>query len=162
MKHITIMVMGIILTAHVCLAQTAEPKTPAYLVVGGGISGVMGDHKAIIGMVEFNPTFHAGPFGTWVGVQASDQEYYLGAGLLFDWYVTEQVFITPSFGVGIYGERHGVDLGSNLEFRSGVECGYDMNKSGRLSIGVWHLSNASLGDVNPGTEIMALRYALPI
>ena len=162
MKQIAIRVMGIMLMARVCPAQTVQSTTPAHIVVGGGVSGVAGDRRSIIGMVEFQPAFHAGPFGAWVGVQASDQEYYLGAGLLLDWHVTEHIFITPGFGAGIYGEHRGFDLGSTLEFRSGIECGYDMKKSGRLSIGVWHLSNARLGDVNPGTEVVALRYALPL
>jgi hypothetical protein len=64
--------------------------------------------------------------------------------------------------VGIYGEHSGFDLGSRSEFRSGVECGYDLKENGRISIGIWHLSNASIGDINPGTEVVAIRYALPL
>jgi hypothetical protein len=150
------------LLSSACPAQSTEPEKPAYVVVGGGMSGVLDDQKSIIGMVEFQPKFRVGPLGTWIGVQAGDQEYYLGAGLLLDWYVTEHLFITPSFGAGAYGEHHGVNLGSVLEFRSGIEFGYDMQKSGRVSIGIWHLSNGGLGDTNPGTEIAALRYALPL
>jgi len=164
-KVILLSVLSVVLMSVSCPAQSTNdtPSTPSYLVVGGGMSGVFDDEKSIIGMVEFQPKFHVGPLGTWIGVQASDQEYYLGAGLLYDWYVTEHIFITPSFGIGAYGEHHGIDLGSTLEFRSGIECGYDMKDSGRISVGFWHLSNAGLGvDENPGTEVVALRYAFPI
>ncbi len=151
--------LGIILLNTACLAQT---NTLSYVIVGGGAAGILDDEKSIIGMVEFQPKLHVGPLGTWVGLQASDQEYYLGGGLLYDWYITEHLFITPSLGVGVYGEHHGINLGSVLEFRSGVECGYDLKEAGRLSVGFWHLSNAGLGDRNPGTEIAALRYAFPL
>jgi hypothetical protein len=151
------------LIATSCLAQKAPTScTPSYLIVGGGAAGVLDDEKSTIGMVEFIPKFRMGPLGTWIGVHASDQEYYLGAGLLGDWYITEHLFITPSLGAGIYGEHDGMDLGSKLEFRSGIECGYDLENAGRISIGFWHLSNAGAGNINPGTELIALRYALPI
>jgi hypothetical protein len=154
-----LILLGILLLADVCPAQT---NTPSYVLIGGGATGIFDDEKSIIGMVEFQPKLHVGPLGTWIGLQASDQEYYLGGGLLYDWYVTEHLFITPSFGAGVYGEHHGINLGSVLEFRSGIECGYDMKKSGRISIGFWHLSNSGLGDTNPGTEVAAVRYAFPL
>lgn len=158
-KNIRAAVLTVALLSAACPAQT---NTPSYVVVGAGLVGVLDDQKSIAGMVEFQPKLHVGPFGTWVGVLASDREYYLGAGLLLDWYVTERLFITPSLGAGSYGERAGIDLGSQLEFRSGIECGYDFKEAGRISAGFWHLSNAGLEDWNPGTELVALRYALPI
>ena len=154
-------ILIVILTAVICPAQTTPSEKPAYVVLGGGVSGVFNNEKSIVGMAEFQPSLHIGPFGTWVAFQASDQEYYLGTGLLLNWYVTERLFVTPSLGVGVYGEHHGVDLGSQLEFRSGIECGYDMKKAGRISVGLWHLSNASIGETNPGTELVAVRYSRP-
>jgi hypothetical protein len=158
-KNIRAAALTIVLLSAACPAQT---NTPSYVVVGGGLAGVLDDQKSIVGVVEFQPRLHVGPFGTWIGVSASDQENYLGAGLLLDWYVTERLFITPSLGAGIYGEHNGIDLGSRLEFRSGIECGYDLKEAGRISAGFWHLSNASLRDRNPGTELVALRYAFPL
>lgn len=158
-KKLRAAVLTVVLLSAACPAET---NAPSYVVVGAGLSAVLDDQKSIIGMVEFQPKLHLGPFGTWVGVHASDKEYYLGTGLLLDWYVTKRLFITPSLGAGIYGEHDGIDLGSRLEFRSGIECGYDLKEAGRLSAGFWHLSNASLGIDNPGTELVALRYALPI
>jgi len=161
-KNIFLTFLGVVLFANTCTAQSTQTNTPAYVVLGGGVSGVLDDQKSVVGMVEFQPSLRVGPFGTWIGLQASDQEYYLGTGLLLDWYVTDHLFITPSLGAGFYGEHNGTDLGSKLEFRSGIECGYDMKKSGRISVGFWHLSNAGLGDTNPGTELVAVRYALPL
>lgn len=155
-------VLGAGLLSASCPAQFDSAKPPAYLVVGGGIAGVVDPDKTIFGTVELQPALRVGPFGTWVAVQASDQNYYLGGGLLYNWYVTEHLFITPSFGAGLYADHNGTDLGYPLEFRSGIECGYDFKKAGRISIGFWHLSNGGLGDRNPGDELVAVRYALPI
>lgn len=159
-KNVRAAVLTVALLSAACPAQT---NTPSYVVVGAGLLGVLNDQKSLVGIVEFQPKLHVGPFGTWVGVLVSDQEYYLSTGLLLDWYVKERLFITPSLGAGIYGEHNGIDLYSQLEFRSGIECGYDLKEAGRISAGFWHISNAGLTGVdNPGTELVALRYALPI
>lgn len=160
-KKILMTILELILLTGTGPARADETNT-SYLVVGGGVMGVLDDTKSIIGMIELQPKFRAGPFATWIGFQASDQEYFLGGGVLLDWYVTDRLFITPSFGAGAYGEHHGINLGSVLEFRSGIECGYDFKDAGRISIGFWHFSNAGFGDTNPGTEVVALRYSLPI
>ena len=161
-RGILLTVLGAVLLSNSCPAQSAPAEPPAYLVVGGGAAGVVDPDKTIFGMVELQPALRVGPFGTWVAVQASDQDYYLGGGLLYNWYVTKHLFITPSFGAGLYAEHNGTDLGYPLEFRSGIECGYDFNKAGRISIGFWHLSNGGLSDTNPGTELAAVRYSIPI
>lgn len=160
-KNILMTGLGILFLSVSCPAQ-ADETNQSYVVIGGGVMGVLDDTQSIVGMAEFQPKLHVGPFGTWIGLQASDQEYYLGGGLLYDWYLTEHLFITPSTGAGVYGEHHGIDLGSVIEFRSGIECGYDFKKYGRLSVGFWHLSNAGLRGRNPGTEIAAVRYAFPL
>ena len=162
MRVIILTALGYGLLPIACPAQSTAPEKPAYVVIGAGAAGVLDNQKSIIGMAEFQPALHAGPFRTWIGGHASDQEYYLGAGPLLDWYVTKHFFITPSFGAGVYGEHNGINLGSHLEFRSGIECGYEFENAGRISIGVCHLSNGGLGDRNPGTELVVIRYALPV
>ena len=59
---------------------------------------------------------------------------------------------TPSFAPGLYHEGDGKDLGHVLEFKSEVQLSY--NPSERTSFGVSynHVSNASLGDKNPGAN----------
>jgi len=162
-RTVLLNVLGISLLTFSCPADsTPAEKTPAYVVIGGGVAGVVDHEKTAFGTVEFQPALRVGPFGTWIAVQAGDQDYYMGTGVLLNWYVTEHVFITPSFGVCLYAEHNGTDLGYPVEFRSGIECGYDFKGAGRVSIGGWHLSNAGLGSDNPGTELVAIRYALPI
>jgi hypothetical protein len=64
--------------------------------------------------------------------------------------------------VGAYHQGNGEDLGHWIEFRSGLELGFRFDSHERLSLGISHISNASIGDENPGTEILSLTYSFPI
>ena len=60
--------------------------------------------------------------------------------------------ITPSFAPGYYNEGDGKDLGHALEFKSEVQLSLDMPKNSQFGFSYNHLSNASLGDKNPGAN----------
>ena len=60
--------------------------------------------------------------------------------------------ITPSFAPGLYHEGDGKDLGHILEFKSEVQLSLDLSKSTELGFSYNHISNASLGDKNPGAN----------
>ena len=66
------------------------------------------------------------------------------------------------FAPTIYYRGTGVDLGFPLEFRSSVELAYRFDDRSRLGAQIYHLSNASLGWQNPGTEVLMLSYSVPI
>ena len=79
---------------------------------------------------------NAGYFYT--GVQA---QYKLGA-----------IDITPSFAPGYYNAGDGKDLGHALEFKSEVQLSLELPKQSQIGFSYNHLSNASLGDKNPGAN----------
>ena len=60
--------------------------------------------------------------------------------------------ITPSFTPGLYHEGDGKDLGHMLEFKSEVQLSIDFSQSSKLGFSYNHISNASLGDKNPGAN----------
>ena len=60
--------------------------------------------------------------------------------------------ITPSFMPGLYYEGNGKDLGHILEFKSEVQLSLDLSKNTELGFSYNHISNASLGDKNPGAN----------
>ena len=60
--------------------------------------------------------------------------------------------VTPSFTPGLYYEGDGKDLGHLLEFKSEVQFSFDLSKNTELGFSYNHLSNASLGDKNPGAN----------
>ena len=74
----------------------------------------------------------------YTGVQA---QYKLGA-----------LNITPSFTPGLYFEGDGKDLGHLIEFKSELQFSLDLSNTSELGFSYNHLSNASLGDKNPGAN----------
>ena len=59
---------------------------------------------------------------------------------------------TPSFTPGLYYEGDGKDLGHLIEFKSELQISLDLSKSSQLGFSYNHISNASLGDKNPGAN----------
>jgi hypothetical protein len=71
----------------------------------------------------------------------------------FEWNVDMGSFtFTPSFAPGLYHEGDGKDLAHVLEFKSEVQVSFDLSQSSKLGFSYNHVSNASLGDKNPGAN----------
>ena len=70
-------------------------------------------------------------------------------------------FFTPSFGAGIYNDGSGKKLGNDLQFRTSLEISYELKNKNRIGISFSHISNANLGDKNPGVEILSFSYHIP-
>ena len=60
--------------------------------------------------------------------------------------------ITPSFAPGYYHDGNGKDLGSPLEFKSEVQLSLNLSETSKFGMSYNHISNASLGDKNPGAN----------
>ena len=60
--------------------------------------------------------------------------------------------ITPSFAPGYYGVGSGKDLGYPLEFKTEIQMSYDLSNTTHLGMSYNHISNASLGEKNPGAN----------
>tara|TARA_X000000950_G_scaffold176136_1_gene214025 strand:- start:187 stop:630 length:444 start_codon:yes stop_codon:yes gene_type:complete len=67
-------------------------------------------------------------------------------------------FISPSFAPGYYDKGNGKDLGNNLEFKSQINLGWNIGKESNLGLSYSHISNASLGDKNPGANNIAFTF----
>ena len=59
---------------------------------------------------------------------------------------------TPSFTPGLYHEGDGKDLGHPIEFKSELQMSFDIFENSELGFSYNHLSNASLGEKNPGAN----------
>ena len=67
-------------------------------------------------------------------------------------YKVGAINFTPSFTPGIYNQGDGKDLGHALEFKSEVQLSLDLPKESQFGFSYNHISNASLGDKNPGAN----------
>jgi hypothetical protein len=70
--------------------------------------------------------------------------------------------LVPSFAVVAYERGEGKDLGQTLEFRSGLELAWELAGGQRLGALFYHLSNASLADVNPGSNSLVAVFSWPL
>lgn len=138
-----------------------QPNDTGYLSFGLGYFDI-NDNK---GAAEFRlerrlnkSLWMTQPF---VGVMGTgDAAIYGYGGIAFDW-VLSNFILTPSFAVGGYLDGDGKDLGHTIEFRSALEIAYQFPDRHRLGLMFYHLSNASLADNNPGTEVLSLSYSIP-
>ena len=76
---------------------------------------------------------------------------YIYTGIEWNMDMGGMVF-TPSFAPGLYHEGDGKDLGHVLEFKSEVQLSYEPSDNTSFGISYNHVSNASLGDKNPGAN----------
>ena len=71
----------------------------------------------------------------------------------FEWNVDMGALtFTPSFAPGLYHEGDGKDLGHVLEFKSEIQFSFELSNDTNIGLSYNHISNASLGDKNPGAN----------
>ena len=80
-----------------------------------------------------------------------DSATYIYTGIETN-YSVGRLNITPSFTPGLYRQGDGKDLGHPLEFKSEVQLSLDLSEGTNLGMSYNHVSNASLGDKNPGAN----------
>ena len=77
----------------------------------------------------------------------------------FEWNIDMGALtFTPSFAPGLYHEGDGKDLGHVIEFKSEVQFSYEISKNSKIGFSYNHLSNASIGDKNPGANSYILNF----
>lgn len=59
---------------------------------------------------------------------------------------------TPSFTPGLYDEGDGKDLGHAIEFKTEIQISFEISDQSEIGLSYNHISNASLGDKNPGAN----------
>ena len=85
------------------------------------------------------------------GFVTENSAIYIYTG--FEWNIDlGSLTFTPSFAPGLYHKGNGKDLGHVIEFKSEVQLSYELSKSTRLGLSYNHVSNASIGDKNPGAN----------
>ena len=81
----------------------------------------------------------------------ADSASYVYTGIQAQ-YNVGKLNIIPSFTPGLYGEGNGKDLGHVIEFKSEVQLSLNIFENSQLDLSYNHISNASLGDKNPGAN----------
>ena len=152
-----------IMLALTARGAAAASDEPTFVTFHAGGYDVNDDETA----GQFNLEIRSG-WNDWyvkpfAGVMATtDAAFYGYAGFLLDIYFGDRIVFTPNVAVGLYANGDGKDLGSVIEFRSGVELAYRFDNRARLGVAFHHISNASISSNNPGTETLTLVFSLPL
>ena len=86
------------------------------------------------------------------GVMITDDEaVYVYTGYQMN-QKSDYITISPSFAVGYYDEGDGKDLGHEIEFKTQIQLLFEISSNSELGFSYNHISNASLGDKNPGAN----------
>jgi lipid A 3-O-deacylase len=156
---------GLLVLSSPVMAQDADVY-PSYISFGAGVWDItQDDDTATDFRLEYR---HGAPLfwkiKPWGGVEfTTDGSVWGGAGILADFKPVDNIYITPSFGVGLYSQGGSdKDLDHPIEFRSQIEAGYEFTNTHRVGVAFGHISNADLGDDNPGTEILNVYYHMPV
>lgn len=158
-----LLVVGLVAAPVAARADDDADPEPDALAFGLGYFDIIKqrDGAAILNL-EYRSDKKLWVFKPMFGMFATSEGGFYGyAGIRMDVYFGNRFVFTPSFAPGLYFEGNGKDLGLEVEFRSSVEVAYRFDNYSRLSLGLAHLSNASLGDKNPGVETLTLTYSMP-
>lgn len=105
-----------------------------------------------------------GPFGHAIGFSVGENgELWLGAGQTWKVDFGRSPFYTELHAMtGLYEPNGGFDLGGLIEFRSGIEFGYENKAGWRYSLSYDHRSNLEIYSQNPGIETVQARVSIPL
>jgi hypothetical protein len=88
-------------------------------------------------------------------------QLWAGAGLTVE-VTIGRLRLAVGSGPGLYAQGNGQDLGNDLVFRSQVELSWRFEGGWRVAVSAMHLSNAGLGDHNPGSDLIGASLQIPI
>lgn len=96
------------------------------------------------------------------GVITEHDSRYIYAGIRRDFDLSQRWIFTPGFDLTSYRKGNGIDLGTELEFRTSLELAFRFSNAWRVSLAFYHLSNGGIGDRNPGTNSAVMAVQVPI
>jgi len=91
---------------------------------------------------------------------AADSGAYLYAGIGYPFTINDKWSLIPSLSGGYYSDGACKSLGFNVEFYSQLRLEYRILQSVGIGFGVGQISNAGIGDKNPGAETVYLTYSV--
>ena len=151
-----------IIVCFICLGSTVSKAGDFNLAIG---NFDYSDKSKNASMLDLTYGFSENKTSTFLGevvpvfgaFVTADSAAMLYAGAKID-YKFGSFVLTPSFTPGIYSKGDGKDLGHAIEFKSQINLGFDLGPDTNISAGYSHVSNASLGDKNPGANSYSINF----
>ena len=144
-------------------ALTIALHGPVYgqeIVLGAGYSdySFAGAENGTVLSLEY---LHSPFYGVLEAVTTGDG--FVGAGISTSFDLKKGWFIETSVMPGAYFENAPLnDLGSTFEIRSLIALGKQLKNGTAVSLALSHKSNASTAPLNPGVNVLSLRWHMPL
>lgn len=159
-----------VLSSVAMIATLASPALSQEIILGAGYSdySTTGAENGVVLSVEYahSPFWERGNFsaGFAGAIEVVDTgDAFIGGGLNGTFDLQRNWFIQASVMPGAYFESAPLnDLGSTFEIRSQLAVGKRFNNGKALSLALGHKSNASTADINPGVNVVSLRWHVPL
>ena len=134
------------------------------LSFGIGINNLLRDrHRTGEARIEYKSHLEWYKIRPMIGLMGSFRGAIYGyGGFGIDWIIKDHLIFSPNFAAGLYYDGNGRKLGYPVEFRSGVEIGWQFDNKYRVGAHFYHISNAHLGHRNPGEESLVFFISIPI
>ena len=153
------------LAATLSISQLSFANETEFFTVSVGHAGVfdrdLDDPEVVKLEYRFKPTRFlqlAPGFGV---SRAGNNANFVFGFVERDFYVKKHWVVSPNFGAGVFNDSESLNLGYDVQFRSGIRLAYEFENKMRLGVELFHLSNGGLGDSNPGTEPAFLSLSVP-
>ncbi|MGE0747789.1 MAG: acyloxyacyl hydrolase [Rhodospirillales bacterium] len=163
LRHAFLAALGAAFVA--AAAPPARAADPAYITFGAGIWDLKRDDERT---AEFRVEYRSNwellwiikPFGG--AMLTPNGSFHAFGGLLADIKLPWNLVLTPNLAVGAYSQGGGNDLGHVVEFRDAIELAYQFENKAKLGLMLYHMSNANIGDKNPGIEVLSISLSIPL
>ena len=160
--------LGVIACSAFLVVPLRAAQSPALdpgneIVCGIGVAGVLDSHQLgfAFAQVRFPQEWHG--IRPWVGLDViAGGAFWIGGGIRYDIDIRDAWRVTLSSGPGYFNDGGVLPLGYDLEFVSTFEVSMKVGRTARAGLSFGHISNASLGHTNPGSELARVFFSMPI
>jgi len=159
------LILSVVITTQIYASQLKSSDQISMINFTVGEVGVVDniDQPMRIGFEYRMPSFSSWKIIPALGfARAENGASFFYADFRRDYWINSRWVLTPSYGLGSFQDSNEIELGNTLEFRAGVEIANRFYKHYRVGVALFHLSNGSLGDKNPGTEAIVFSLSIPL
>lgn len=149
----------------VCACRVfGEYKTVDLISFATGVNNIFHEkYRTCEFKIEYKPSIEFHKFRPVIGfVTTCNRSFYANLGFCLDFVFYDCFLVSPGFSAGYYSKGKGKDLGYPLEFKTGIEVGWQFKNFYRVGVNMYHISNAGLGKRNPGEESLLFFISVPL
>ncbi|WP_027855882.1 acyloxyacyl hydrolase [Marinobacterium jannaschii] len=153
-KNITLLFL-LLIFSHSTLASS--------LVLGvGAAEGRDDKHHTVIDLgLEGNELQSFLGLKPYANVFLADETYYVGAGLIKEFELSQRWQLGFGATVGYYDtDEESLELGHDVEFKTKIYIGYAVMQGHKIRVEYGHISNADLGNDNPGMNMALIDWVI--